>query len=692
MSGDSTDFELDLQGNMAAVAKKMAAELSALESKLNSVASASKKLDKAQKPGSTRAFSPQQFNDLKNNANAVVRLQKAHRSLAPASSAAARGLRMLGISGAPLRRLSIDAAKSEIALRRLYRAKGGGLSGGAAVTGALARRGVGKYGGAVARGAGSLAMGAASMAGGAAMIGGGAALGAAGFIGFDMVKTAVDADRLRFALDRITNGNGAMWWAKSSEYAAKFGLDVNQVANSLMGMQATGLSGDTTMEMFQRFADMKSQGVGSNQIDMALLGFKQMMSNGVVQMEDLKQVTENLMLSRGLVMETVAKQMGKSVQEIQKMQLGGELKSTDMAKAISTAIGIQTKSPVAGGAGAAASSATVIGMWDKMQATWSVQAANALQGSAFVPVKEAMASFTNWMTGAGGQAAIGAFGGVIARLFAAAPQIIESVIWFLDTGLPAAWTAFSTAFSSSGGTAAWDALLGGAATLGGPGGAAVIANITGMATAVGNLAGSLVTLLNILMPIISGLATVAKYTAFAVPTILGAITGGPGNDNGAPATPGTIAASVQATNDGFNVGSAMASGMQAGMTYGAPGVASAAMLLGQAANDSLRTEEQIHSPGRKMMQLGQYEAQGYAQGMTRGIPTIESASGAMGSSASASTADAAPGGAGAGIVINVYLDGKEVSGKSDGEIGDLIGERIERKLASIFRQRAYNAA
>jgi hypothetical protein len=136
----------------------------------------------------------------------------------------------------------------------------------------------------------------------------------------------------------------------------------------------------------------------------------------------------------------------------------------------------------------------------------------------------------------------------------------------------------------------------------------------------------------------------------------------------------------------------MASGMQAGMTYGAPGVASAAMLLGQAANDSLRTEEQIHSPGRKMMQLGQYEAQGYAQGMTRGIPKIESASGAMGSSASASTADAAPGGAGAGIVINVYLDGKEVSGKSDGEIGDLIGERIERKLASIFRQRAYNAA
>lgn len=706
---ESVEFGLDLTGNTAAVAKKMAAELERLKSELDRVSRSHTKVERAF--AKSVAFSPSGWKDITGHARALERSKKAYTSLAPASAAAARGLRAFGVSGGWIRKFSIDTAKGEIALRRLYRLKGGGFSGGAAVAGALGRRGVARYGGSVMGGIGSAAMAGAGAAGTAGLLAGGAALTGAGFLGFDMASTAIDADRLRFALDRITNGQGEKWWKTSSEYAEKFGLNVNNVAESLMGMQATGLSGDTTMEMFQRFADMKSQGVGSNQIDLALLGFKQMMSNGVVQMEDLKQVTENLMLSRGLVMETLGTQMGKTVAQVTKLQGSGQLKSTDMAKAISTAIGIQTKSPEAGGAGAAASNATVVGMWDKLKATWSVESANALSGGMLDPLKTAMGSLTSWMTGEGGRAAIGGFGRLISKMFEAAPGIIDGVIWLLDVGLPAAWQGFSAAFSQSGAGETMSGLLENFRDLGGDGGKNAAASLRDIGSAVGELTGAIVTLAGWLTTAIDDLVWLDEKAAGAQEW-LGLGGGaeaankngadGAANDNGGGLfdfgfTGGGILGLFGAgENDNsnssmFSSGFNMAMGLANGLAAGNPVVAAAASSLGASAEEALRTQQEIHSPGRKMRALGRYDAQGYSLGMTDELPTISSAANNMGTSATSGAAGSGGVSAG-GITINVYIDGKEVSGKSEGEIGDLIGQRVRKELVSVFGQIAYSGA
>jgi tape measure domain-containing protein len=681
LADESVDLELDLNGNTAAVAKKMAAELRRLDDELEKVRKSSAKVDRAF--AKSKAFSPQQAKDLAGHANAVVRLQKAHTKLAPASAFAAKALRTFGVSGASLRRVSIDAAKSEIALRRLYRLKGGGVSGAASVAGAVGRRGVAKYGGTVARGAMSGVGSLVGMAGNAAMIGGGAALAGGGLLGFNMAATAIEAERVRFALDQITNGQGEKWWATSADYAKRFGLNVNAVAENLMNMKASGFTDDMTKTLFLRMGDLRSLGATEETIGRALLAIRQVQAAGRLQGDELNQLSE-AGINANFVYDDLAKTLGKTVPEIIKMKEAGKLTSDIVIPSIARAIGTKTGGKEAGVAGETAASKTVSGQWGRLKGAFSVASTQAIGSDALAPLRASLANFTAWISGPGGANAIGAFGGLMNRVFAAAPRIIEGVIWFLDVGLPAAWQAFSTAFAVSGGTAAWDALLGGAATLGGPGGAAVVEKITGMATAVGSLAGALVSLINVLTPVISGLATLAQYTVFGLPTLAGKISGffsGGEDTTGAAANDNAGAAA-----SGMTIGQSMAIGMQNGLTYGAPGVAQAAALLGQTAENALRVQQEVHSPGRKMMAIGGYDAKGYALGMQQGIPRIEDASASMGSSATSGASAANEGGGGASIQINVYLDGKEVSGRSEGEIGDIIGERIERKLASIFRR------
>ncbi len=601
--------------------------------------------------GIGRLFSPQQFADLKNHANAVVRLNKAHTASAPLSRAAGKALQFFGVSGAPLRRLTIDSAKTETALKRLYRVKGGGIKGGAAVFGAMDKMVREKTGGASAAG-GTLLRGAGSVAGMAAtggLVVGAAALAGVTALGVEMVGTALKAEQLRFALDRITNGKGQEWWKTSSEYARKFGMDVNQVAASLMGMQATGLSGDTTKEMFQRFADMRSQGVNAQQIDLALLGFKQMMSNGVVQMEDLKQVTENLMLSRGLVMETLAKQMGKTVAEVTKLQGAGQLKSTDMMKAISAAIGIQTKSPEAGGAGAAAVNATTLGAWEKLKAVFSVRSAEALGGDALKPMRDSIVKFTSWLDGSGGKGVIEGFGGIIAKTFTYLPSVIDKVIWLLDTGIPTAWQAFVSGLPPA---LQFDQLLSDSDQLTSTSGPGAIQTMQNIGTAAADLATALMALVDI-----GRMVGVFFYDLWhlmdGVPilgTPLNELFGStqPANDtlaadSGAAMGKAVASSMAQAIDSGVGdvsaasarLAAAANSGMASGLYTGAPGVFSAGAAMGYAAYGGTADAIEAHSPARKMDELGVYGGQGFAGGLNRTLPMVADSGAAMGAVAAA---------------------------------------------------------
>ncbi|MGE5787459.1 MAG: tape measure protein, partial [Myxococcales bacterium] len=312
---NAADFELDLHGNTAAVAKKMAAELQRLENELRRVSRASIAADRSF--ARTRAFSPGAWSNLQNHANAVVRLQKSYRQLAPASALAGRALRTFGVSGNALRRVSVDAAKTEVALRRLYRLKGGGARGALAVGGAVNRRyGLGQRA-ASALGGGALSV--AGMAGSAGLAIGGAAAAGAGMLGWNMASTAIEAERVKFALDSITNGNGAQWWATASDYAKRFGLNVNAVADNLMNMKASGFTDDMTKTLFLRMGDLRSLGATEETIGRALLAIRQVQAAGRLQGDELNQLSE-AGINANFIYTELSKTLHKTVPEIIKMK------------------------------------------------------------------------------------------------------------------------------------------------------------------------------------------------------------------------------------------------------------------------------------------------------------------------------------------------------------------------------------
>jgi tape measure domain-containing protein len=559
----------------------------------------------------------------------TARLNGDLRKMAPLSKSAAVGLRMLGVSGAPLRKVAVDAAKTEVVLRRLFRMNGGGVKGAASVLGALGKRGLGSVGGlpgiggALASGAGSVAatVGGAAATGGAVV--GAAALAGVVTLGVDMTQTALKAEQLRFALDRITDGKGQQWWQTSSEYAQKFGLDVNEVAQNLMGMKASGFSDELARTMFQQFADMRSQGAASENIANALLGLKQLRAAGKATAEDLNQVTENLSLSKGLVWEQLAKNLGKSAQEARKMQEAGNVTSEQMIQAISQAIGIQTKSAAPGEAGAASVNSTTLGAWEKLKATFSVRSADAISGDALKPMRDGIVSFTDWLNGTGGKAAISGFGGMVGRIFEGIPVVVEKVIWLFDTGLPAAWGSFTASFSSSGGSQAIESISAGFGAIGGENGQAAIANLEGIGSAAGQLAGSLVTLTGYLVSTVEWLGKLGSYSD-TINTFMWFT----------PLAPAKAAlAGLDWITSGTSIGTSMADGVAAGIDAGIPSATAAATRLASATDSAMRVEAQVHSPGRKAFSVGGHIAEGLSLGMDRGSSDVYNASVGMGRSA-----------------------------------------------------------
>lgn len=693
MSGeDSVDFEVDLNGNTAVVAKKMAAEVARLEAQFEALSKAHTKVERSF--ARSVAFSPQQWKNLSNHAQHLERAKRAYTSMAPASAAAARGLRTFGVSGGFLRKFTIDAAKSEIALRRLYRLKGGGFSGAGAVAGSVMRRGASKYGGAI----GSAALSGAATIGGAAATGGlllgAAAMGGVGLLGVNMASTAIEAERVKFALDRVTNGAGASWWSTASQYAKDFGLNVNMTADALMKMKASGFTDEMSKDMFLRMGDLRAIGAGEGEIDRALLAIRQIKSIGRLMGEELNQLTE-AGVDAQYVYDALGRKLGKTTPELIRMKEAGELTSDLVLPAISEAIGIKTKSPVAGQAGAAAAGQTVSGQWGRLKGAWSVASADALDSEMLTPLRTALGSFTAWISGSGGQAAIGGFGNVIGKVFEKAPAFIERVIWLLDEGLPAAWAGFSEGFASTGAGEALTALSDGFADIGGDNGERAKTSLNSLGASMGSLAGSLATLVGWIGTGISYLTSFGEAASWLTSILPGGQIGtmfqafGQAGDTsvGDALAETPIAESMRVGFTG--IGSDMATGLANGLASGNPAVSFAAANLGAAAEQALREQQQVHSPGRKMMAIGRFDAEGYAVGVEESLPRVESAAAGLGNAATRGASSSGGTSVGGGITVQVYINGQDVTGQSDAEKGDTIGEAAAH---AILRRLAYAGA
>jgi tape measure domain-containing protein len=679
---DSSEFKLEFDASEAREAARAAADVEKLADSLDHVAKASAKVpSKTAIPSVVGGTGAQA---------AMNRLNASYTKFAPVSKTAAKALQFFGVSGAPLRKVTVDAAKTEQALGRLFsitkRRSGGGLKGSIKGTGAVIGSMWQRMGQPEGEGFGSgtrakasdAVMGGLGMAATATAALAAAAAVPIGILATSMTSTALAAEQLKFGLDRITDGKGQQWWATSSEYAKKFGLDVNQVAQNLMGMKASGFSDELAQRMFQQFADMRSQGATSDNIGNALMGLKQLRAAGKATAEDLNQVTENLSLSKGLVWEQLAKQLGKTSAEAKKQQESGNVTSDQMIEAISAAIGIQTKSTAPGEAGSAAVNATTLGAWERLKATFSVASADALGGDALKPLRDGIVKFTTWLDGGGGAAMISSFGKLLGKVFEYAPTVIDKVIWLLDTAIPDAWDTFVGAFSNGANTAVWDVVIGFMRDMAGPDGEGASSMLNSIALVAGTTLGALSTLAGGIALVVEGIAGLVGWLGdtsgweiflFSLSTLMGpvgmaafalgeaivrgiggAITG-LGSSIGAAlmgvvrsaiSGAGSLLSSMPVVGGLFSgLGGNAADGMAQGISGGASDVAGAAASMGDAARGGVVDSLQIHSPSRVMDKLAYHTGSGFTNRLDAMAPWAAESGAAMGSAAAMGAAGSA---------------------------------------------------
>lgn len=490
---DDVEFSLGLNGDLGVVARKMAADLKALEQELNRTKTAAAKLDSGLS-GKAKGSRANDVKAIQDHDRAIRNLRRSNLQGAPAMRYMGSMLRGFGAHGSTLRRFTVDAAKMEVAMRRLYRLRGGGLRGAGAVAGSLASRAWNGGGRAALGGAlWSGAKGAAGMAaGGAALAAGGAAAGI-GILEYQLGGAAIEAERVKFALDSVTKGQGAAWWRDASGYARDFGFNVSETANSLMKMKASGFSDTMSKDLFLRMGDLRSVGAGEGEIDRALLAIRQIKSLGRLMGEELNQLTE-AGVDTSYVYDALSKNLKKTVPEIIQMKEAGKLTSDIVLPAISQAIGAKTGGMAAGEAGRRAAGSTVSGAWGRLKGSWSVRAADSVDSESLGGLRKGITDFTSWLDGPGGEKTVGAFSGMLGRLFQSAPDMIEKLIWLLDTGLPEAWEGFTAGWESSGAGTAMDNIASGFRGMAGPDGENAKASLRGLGSDVGVLAGSLATL------------------------------------------------------------------------------------------------------------------------------------------------------------------------------------------------------
>lgn len=648
---DGTEFEVDMSGNLGPMARRFAAELASMNARLKE---AEKALSRTESASKALSKSQSKLWNYKEHSVALERLRRGHLAGAPAMARFGRELRGFGVHGATLRKFTVDAAKTEAALRRLYRISGGGLRGAATVTRALASR---AWNGGLREKAGSAlwagAKGAAGLAvGGAALAGGGAAMGG-GLLGWNMAKTAIEAERMQFALDRVTDGNGARWWQTSSEYAVKFGLHVNEVAQNLMKMKASGFTDSMAQEIFLRMGDLRAVGASTEEIGRALLAIRQIKSIGRLMGEELNQLTE-AGVDAEYVYQVLEKRLGKTRIELMRLKEGGKLTSDIVLPAITEAIGVKTKSATAGEAGAAATQGTLSGLWGQFHGAWSVASTRALGSESLAPLKEAVTMFNEWMLDVdGGGKRIGAFGNTLARAFSAAPAIIDKVIWLLDTGLPAAFGGFTAGLESIGAGNAIKGISVALGDMGGPNGASASLTLRQIGNDAGRLVGSLATLCGWLVQTVNWFRELKNSIPSLPPwaeTIL---------DYAGPQ------AAINAPLDAIESLNAIKAWFSGGGTKSSAASTTAAL----SRTGGLAPDVDL---GLGSERFGQ-------------IPSVDSVAPARVTRPANISNDWHP-----TINQTVNVTASETDGLTPGEVGDVVGDRSERRLTESFRQLAYS--
>jgi hypothetical protein len=164
-----------------------------------------------------------------------------------------------------------------------------------------------------------------------------------------------------FAFGQILGGQtqAAAGWEKVRSAAIMTGTSLTETGASFNMLLAQGFSLDAADALFKRMADIKTLNPGAN-IESMSRNIAKIKTQGWLQGDEIQGLSEAGLNSQ-FVYEELGKKLGKTTQEVKKLQAAGKIKSTDALDAIEKAMARQSGGKPAGKVADEAASTTIAG-------------------------------------------------------------------------------------------------------------------------------------------------------------------------------------------------------------------------------------------------------------------------------------------------------------------------------------------
>jgi tape measure domain-containing protein len=462
--------------------------------------------------------------------------------------------------------------------------------------------------------------------------------------------------------------------------AEGLGLDVMDTNKQAIKLMALQFSPKMTTDLLKMGADMRALGADAEGVDRIFSQLGQIQAKGKLQGEELIVLAENG-LSTQLVYEALGKQLGKTKDEILKMQQAGKLTSDMAFPAIMEAVLKKTGSKELGQAGKRVADETLSGMAGQLKAKAqnalidiATQATPAIVG-AFKPISEELgALFKNKSMQEGLIVAFEAVGNVVRE----AVPFVKEFVGALGDGFSEAWPAMKGAmevlFDGFGGKQDW---MGTVKELG-----KSLGQIAALGVTVATVFGGM---------LVAGIQMVSAAVQIAGYMWEGLVSG----IGSALFVVGDFFANVAAKWRAFDFGALATSlidGLVNGIRNGISRVVGAVSELGSATVAGLKGVLGIKSPSKEFEYLGQMSGLGYVQGLEGSLPANNNAYGPTLSSFTGSPGAVAGMGGGVGDVnVTVYVENHFSGGNSE-EHARAFEHSLETRLGGVLERLAAQAA
>lgn len=391
--------------------------------------------------------------------------------------------------------------------------------------------------------------------------------------GRSLWETAELASRSRNSLALLygTVEEGAKVQGRAVELSRKYGIGLSTILATLTQFRGAGFDLAQSEALIKLGADMRALGSSTEQLDSVFLAMRKIQSQGFLQGDELNMLSE-AGVSVDKIYSRLQAKLGKTREEIIKMQAARELTAGGVLNAIAEATLLSTRSSTFGQAGEKAANETLGGLKDRLSANIGADFFEAVQ-RAEPALQKGLQAILGGTLGANGTALQDQLTTALEKVGRGLEQVGPRIPGFVDSISKLAdhlgrIVGFLDRISIGGNK-----------------------QNAGMGVAGFSEADSYRALNDKL-----GLPTDGGLLPMFLSGVWQSITAGRGDGP-------------------YSTGQNISAGLAAGITAGAPSVAAAASSVAQGAIDATKDTAKIHSPSKAMQPLGGFMAEGVAVGI-----------------------------------------------------------------------------